>query len=369
MNDKDNIKELFQKELGNYKAKVNPNLWTGIQSSIGGASTAGSVSSIGLVGKTIIGASIVAAVTIGTIVLVKNNESSINKKEKLEISKHNNAEFKENRITNKESDIQEDKEELKMHKNKGHQLNTTPTSNIEDLKNNKLNTEVNNDENVTHTVPVVPKNEKATTLNYDNQNNRKENINVHLNKTLPQSKLEDDKTKIKSDLSQVEIEIIRQNNQFVHFSAKDVPEGASIEWSFGDGNYSYALQPEHFFNNAGNYNVELTIRKGNIETTKSAGVSINIKGEIGQLPNVFTPNGDGQNDIFFIESKHLKSFQLTIMDMNQNVVYTTNNPHFRWNGFDKYDQPVKEGNYIYIIVAEDEAGNTINKYQKLTIQR
>ena len=368
MKDKDNIKELFQKELGNYKAKVDPNLWTGIQSSIGGLGAAGTASSIGLVGKIIIGVSIVAAVTVGTVVLVKNNKTTIDKKEKLEVSTHKQVEFQENEITQKNTDLESNQKEIKTNQNKENQVD----NHISETKNVELdhsNTPVNNiDEENTSFVDDDPINEKDLNQTFSNHKNGKETTNVVENETSNKSKSYNN-SKVEANLSQVEIEVTQQKNQFVRFSAKDVPEGATIEWNFDDGNYSRTQQPEHYFNQAGDYNVELTIRKENKEIRKDVVVSIKIEGEIGQLPNVFTPNGDGQNDIFFIESKHLKSFQLTIMDMNQKVIYTTNNPDFRWKGLDKYGQPVKEGNYIYIIVAEDESGNTINKYQKLTIHR
>lgn len=114
MSDKDNIKELFQKELGNYKAKVDPSLWNGIQAGLGSAGAAGAGSSIGFAGKIIIGASIATAITVGSILLVNNNKKSTteNEKAKVEVPINNHQEVKEENssqeITANVKDIKQD---------------------------------------------------------------------------------------------------------------------------------------------------------------------------------------------------------------------------------------------------------------------
>jgi flagellar hook assembly protein FlgD len=57
------------------------------------------------------------------------------------------------------------------------------------------------------------------------------------------------------------------------------------------------------------------------------------------------------------------------MDTKQNTVFTSNSVDFKWNGLNLAGEPVSQGNYIYIIVAKDDAGNVINKYKQLHLQR
>ena len=98
-------------------------------------------------------------------------------------------------------------------------------------------------------------------------------------------------------------------------------------------------------------------------------VKVNVLGKFQELPNVFTPNGDGKNDELFIKGENIEHFQLSVMDKFHNIVYTTEDLNFRWDGRDKYGNPVEDGDYLYIIFAEDKAGNKINKYQQLKIRR
>lgn len=66
------------------------------------------------------------------------------------------------------------------------------------------------------------------------------------------------------------------------------------------------------------------------------------------LPNAFTPNGDGQNERFrpfsicFIERVEFRVFNRW-----GEVVFTTNDPEINWDGTNLQGQPLKEGTYYY----------------------
>ena len=67
-----------------------------------------------------------------------------------------------------------------------------------------------------------------------------------------------------------------------------------------------------------------------------------------QLPNAFTPNNDGQNDVFhpypfcFIESVNFKVFNRW-----GQIVFETNDPNLNWDGTNLNGQDVAEGTYYY----------------------
>ena len=76
-------------------------------------------------------------------------------------------------------------------------------------------------------------------------------------------------------------------------------------------------------------------------------------------PNVFSPNGDGSNDLFFLTYKNLKSLHLMIVNRWGNVIFDKtsedvllNNPV--WNGYN-----AEEGVYFYRYVATGLTGNEI----------
>lgn len=90
---------------------------------------------------------------------------------------------------------------------------------------------------------------------------------------------------------------------------------------------------------------------------------------IEKLPNVFTPNNDGANDVFMINSKGLLDFNIVVLDRTSQVVFTSNDPNFRWSGMNNIGEPVAEGNYVYFITAKDSKGNSIKEYSTISITR
>jgi len=69
------------------------------------------------------------------------------------------------------------------------------------------------------------------------------------------------------------------------------------------------------------------------------------------IPNVFSPNSDGINDVFqayFASEKNIANFQLTIFDRWGNLLFQTKQPNNGWNGISK-NQAVAQGMYIWFI--------------------
>jgi gliding motility-associated-like protein len=87
------------------------------------------------------------------------------------------------------------------------------------------------------------------------------------------------------------------------------------------------------------------------------------------LKNVFTPNGDGVNDYLEIETEGLSDFSVVILDKNNQKIYTSNDPYFKWDGTNMSGEFVPEGNYIYFVTAKTESNKPISKYSSLTIKR
>ncbi|MFZ9848100.1 MAG: gliding motility-associated C-terminal domain-containing protein [Flavobacteriales bacterium] len=68
------------------------------------------------------------------------------------------------------------------------------------------------------------------------------------------------------------------------------------------------------------------------------------------LPNVFTPNGDNQNDLFKpFPYKHIDKIDMKIYDRWGRLVFKTNNPDVLWDGrFTENNQMCSPGTYYYI---------------------
>jgi gliding motility-associated-like protein len=69
-----------------------------------------------------------------------------------------------------------------------------------------------------------------------------------------------------------------------------------------------------------------------------------------ELPNVFTPNGDGVNDFFkAVKVRQIKEIDLSVTDRWGNLVYHTTNPYFQWDGISQMNkQPLSEGTFFFV---------------------
>lgn len=96
-------------------------------------------------------------------------------------------------------------------------------------------------------------------------------------------------------------------------------------------------------------------------TNKSFGIT--------KLPNTFTPNNDGVNDYFSVESKGLSGYLLVVLDKDNNKIWQTIDTKAKWDGRDQSGQMAPTGSYIYFVSATGPNGEKIGKYQRLTITK
>jgi gliding motility-associated-like protein len=89
---------------------------------------------------------------------------------------------------------------------------------------------------------------------------------------------------------------------------------------------------------------------------------------IKRFVNVFTPNGDGENDVFFLESEGLTDFSIVVFDPNGEIVYKSSDANFKWDGRDiRTNELVPSGNYMYMVSAYDSDKNPYPIYESLRI--
>lgn len=87
-----------------------------------------------------------------------------------------------------------------------------------------------------------------------------------------------------------------------------------------------------------------------------------------KLPNIFTPNGDGNNDYLKLEIENVTEFVIVILDAKSNVVFKSENLGFKWDGTNFNGDKLPTGNYIYYVTAIDLEGKSVTKYSSLTIK-
>lgn len=78
-----------------------------------------------------------------------------------------------------------------------------------------------------------------------------------------------------------------------------------------------------------------------------------------ELPNVFTPNNDDQNDLFVPRrSRFVSSIDLKVFNRWGGIIYQTNDPQINWDGTDdNTQQAVPEGVYYYTCQVYESAPN------------
>ena len=103
------------------------------------------------------------------------------------------------------------------------------------------------------------------------------------------------------------------------------------------------------FTDVGTYVVKLKV-SNNTTCTYIDSVTINATDAEIQVPNVFTPNGDGNNDEFRVAYRSLLDFQCWVYNRWGRQVFYWNDPQKGWNGkINGVD--AAEGPYFYIIKA------------------
>src|SRR5690554_668371 len=106
---------------------------------------------------------------------------------------------------------------------------------------------------------------------------------------------------------------------------------------------------DHLINSSGNVVITLVV-------TDTAGcknayqTEVNVTRKI-TIPNVLTPNGDGDNDVFVLIDNVYKSYTVVILNRWGNVVSETyvEEDNYLWNGLNKNDEPCTDGVYFYKI--------------------
>lgn len=124
-------------------------------------------------------------------------------------------------------------------------------------------------------------------------------------------------------------------------------------WDFGDGSvYSSYSATNHLFEKPGEYTVILICKDDHGKEFKDE-ILIHVfePSAFGTIPNIFTPNNDGYNDVFEISAQNVSTFQMQIFDKFGYSLFTTNRFGNWWDGKLNNGMPAKEDTYYYKISA------------------
>lgn len=86
------------------------------------------------------------------------------------------------------------------------------------------------------------------------------------------------------------------------------------------------------------------------------------------VPNAFTPNGDGKNDMIYVHSQNIKTMNFSVYDQWGELLFTSTSLSTGWDGtFKGNREPV--GVYVYYLTAETISGLKLNKKGTITLLR
>ena len=143
----------------------------------------------------------------------------------------------------------------------------------------------------------------------------------------------------------------------------------TFSWDLGDGTVLAGTDVEYTYTTPGNYTITLTATDALCGDQATFSVDIDVEPELDleellNVPNVFTPNGDGLNDTFFPLPPTPGRVSLTVYNRWGRVVHETGSAFRPWNGSVKPGERAPDGVYFYLLEYDIPCGTVQFKGKK-----
>jgi gliding motility-associated-like protein len=142
-------------------------------------------------------------------------------------------------------------------------------------------------------------------------------------------------------------------------------------WELSDGTtipYVPGQNPEHTFAEPGTYTMKLHVENsGNCSDEYEKDVCV-LDPVVIFIPDIFSPNGDGLNDILYVRVKSVSQFTFTVYDRWGEKVFETNNPDKGWDGRIK-SGAAEQGVYVWYLSAKMADGTVESRKGDVTLVR
>lgn len=144
-------------------------------------------------------------------------------------------------------------------------------------------------------------------------------------------------------------------------------------WYFGNGSTATFTQTQNgqaTYNAPGIYTVVLIVKKGTCTDTMKKTVRVELPSQM-EVPNIFSPNKDGVNDVFRLIASSLSEVYVVIFDRWGNRVYEaeSNTGNFAWDGKNMQGKDCADGVYFYIIKGKGKDDKSYEKKGNVTLVR
>ena len=142
----------------------------------------------------------------------------------------------------------------------------------------------------------------------------------------------------------------------------------SIKWEFCNSASSINNTVTFPTNNIGNCCVKLIAKNNTCKDSVTKCFNVEEPFFI-SIPNVFTPNGDGKNDVFKVSARGVTTFNCSIYNRWGLKLYEWNDANGFWNGKTPDGSLASDGTYFYIINYDDIENNSKTEKGFLTLFR
>lgn len=145
-------------------------------------------------------------------------------------------------------------------------------------------------------------------------------------------------------------------------------------WNFANGTNTTLtnpdISPEITYQAPGKYRVKMYAYSGACTDTSSVLLTIDLPSAL-EIPNIFTPNGDNRNDVFFIKGTGLGAVKMTVIDRWGRKVYEVIGQEgaLSWDGKDFSGKECADGVYFYTLKASGLDGKEYDKSGNITLLR
>ena len=369
----DNIEEIFRNSLENFEADVDPAVWENVSSQIGGqvsapdasssgASASGSSAFVGSVAvKSIVVLGTAGLLTLGAYYLIKPDSTDAISETK-EIS--SDIEQVDEAIGTGAEKDESQEASSNNHPNTISASTEKPISvEIEKKEVNTPKTDAIAYEDAKATIQPVKQVEKEIVPVVTAEKNTVEKNEVKKETAVAPVTLPKLLARIyaseKSGKKPLQVKFENRGTQATY-----------IRWKIaGEPMYSQETVIDHTFENSGKYWVVVEIKdEAGQKSRDSIEILVEGNGHL-NIPNVFTPNGDGVNDNFVVDTEDMKSLRCIIVDRSGNVIYKWDGVDGHWDGRDMHGRDAQPDSYFYVIEAVDQDGMKYNKKGMVTLYR
>jgi len=132
-------------------------------------------------------------------------------------------------------------------------------------------------------------------------------------------------------------------------------------WQFGDGSSQSNINAQHTYNQIGIFEVCLSLAAGQ-DCSNEFCQPIPVVPNAIVVPNVFTPNADGNNDVLGLFFDWAQSVELVVVNRWGQIVATLEITNFNqgWNGIDQNSgNPAPDGVYFYDYIITTTLGGIL----------